>query len=115
MNYVVLLYQDPATLNAEGPEWEKEYAEYGAFSEAIQAAGQFVDGAPVSPVPDENRVVRVRDGKTEVMHGQAPHRPEALVGYYKLKCDSVDQAAALAAKIPAARKGFIEIVPEREM
>ena len=73
----------------------------------------FVDGSPVDTAG--SRMVRVVSGKTEVMTGQLPSRKEALVGYYKLKGKSADDVATLAAKLPAARKGYIEILPEMEM
>ena len=113
MDYVVLLYQDPATFNMTDAERNAEYAEYGTFTEDIKKSGTFVGGSPVDPAG--SRLVRVVDGKTEVMNGQLPSRKEALVGYYKFSCKTVDEAATLAAKIPAARKGFIEILPEMEM
>jgi len=113
MNYVVLLYQDPATFNMTDAERSAEYAAYGTFTEDIKKNGTFVDGSPVDPAG--SRLVRIVGGKTEVMNGQLPSRKEKLVGYYKLSGKSVDDIATLAAKIPAARKGFIEILPEMEM
>ena len=113
MDYVVLLYQDPATFNMTDAERNAEYAEYGTFTEAIRKNGTFVDGSPVDTAG--SRLVRVVGGKTEVMNGQLPSRKEALVGYYKLKGKSADDIATIAAKLPAARKGFIEILPEMEM
>jgi hypothetical protein len=113
MDYVVLLYQDPATFNMTDAERNAEYAEYGTFTEGIKKNGQFVDGSPVDPAG--SRLVRVVSGKTEVMNGQLPSRKETLVGYYKLSGKNVDEIASLVAKIPAARKGFIEILPEMAM
>lgn len=115
MNYVVLLYQDPATFQMTDAERNQEWAEYGAFTEGIRANGTFVDGCAFLPDAGQARLVRIAGGKTDVMTGQLPSRKEMLVGYYKFACANVDDAVALAAKIPAARKGFIEIVPEMEM
>jgi hypothetical protein len=115
MNYVVLLYQDPATFEMTEAERNAEWAEYGAFTEGAKASGAFVDGCAIVPDASQARLVRVTAGKTDVMTGQLPSRKEMLVGYYKFNCKTPDDAAALAAKIPAARKGFIEIVPEMEM
>jgi hypothetical protein len=113
MDYVVLLYQDPATFNMTDAERNAEYAEYGTFTEKIRKDGTFIDGSPVDTAG--SRLVRVTGGKTEVMNGQLPSRKEALVGYYKLKGENVDDVAKLVATIPAARKGFIEILPEVEV
>jgi hypothetical protein len=113
MDYVVLLYQDPATFNMTEAERNAEYAEYGTFTEGIKKSGQFVDGSPVDPAG--SRLVRVTGGKTEVMNGQLPSRKEVLVGYYKLSGKNVDDIATLVAKLPVARKGFIEVLPEMEM
>ena len=49
MDYVVLLYQDPATFNMTPAERDTEYAEYGTFTEKIRQDGTFVDGSPVDP------------------------------------------------------------------
>jgi hypothetical protein len=113
MDYVVLLYQDPATFDMTAAERQAEFAEYGTFTEKIRQNGTFVDGSPVDPAG--SRLVRVVGGKTEIMNGQLPSRKEALVGYYKLKGRNADDVANLVAAIPAARKGFIEILPEMEM
>jgi hypothetical protein len=113
MNYLVLLYQDPATFNMTDAERDQVYAEYGSFTEDTKKNGTFVDGSPVDPA--QARLVRIVNGKLEVMSGQLPSRKEALVGFYKLACKNIDEAATLAAKIPAARQGFIEIIAEMEM
>ena len=113
MDYMVLLYQDPATFNMTDAERNADYAAYGSFTEKIRGNGTFVDGSPVDPAG--SRLVRVVAGKTEVMNGQLPSRKEALVGYYKLKGKDADEVAQIVAAIPAARKGFIEVLPEMEM
>ncbi len=115
MNYVVLLYQDPATFEMTEAQRQAEWAEYGAFTEGVRSSGTFVSGSPLIPDPAAARLVRVTGGKTEVMAGQLPSRKERLVGIYTLACGSADEAAALAAQIPVSRKGFCEIVPEMEM
>jgi hypothetical protein len=113
MDYVVLLYQDPATFNMTDAERKADYADYGTFTEKVRTDGTFVDGSPVDPAA--SRLVRVVSGKTEVMNGQLPTRKETLVGYYKLKGTNIDEVAQAVAAIPAARKGFIEILSEMEM
>jgi hypothetical protein len=113
MDYMVLLYQDPATFNMSDAERTADYTEYGTFTEKIKQNGTFVDGSPIDAAG--SRMVRVSGGKTEVMNGQLPSRKEALVGYYKLKGKNADEIATLVAAIPAARKGYIEILPEMDM
>jgi hypothetical protein len=113
MDYVVLLYQDPATFDMTAAERQAEFAEYGVFTEKIRKDGTFLDGSPVDAAG--SRLVRVVGGKTEIMNGQLPSRKEALVGYYKLKGRNADDVAKLVATLPTARKGFIEILPEMEM
>jgi len=115
MDFMVLLYQDPATFNMTEAERKAEFAEYDTFTQEIKKNGHLLGGNPVQPDPAQARLVRVANGKADVMTGQLPTRKESLVGYYRLSCASADAAAALAAKIPAARKGFIEIVPEMAM
>jgi hypothetical protein len=55
--------------------------------------------------------VRVRDGKTLTTDGPFLETKEALAGFYHLECADLDEAIELAAKIPAATNGTIEVRP----
>ena len=90
---------------------EAVYAKYRAFGEAV--GGKIIGGAELQP----NRTattVRVRDGQTVVTDGPFAETKEALGGYYLFDCADLEEAAALAAQIPGAATGSIELRPAAE-
>ena len=111
MNYVFLLYQNPSTFPSDGPARDAQFKAYGDFTEAIRKSGHFVSGDPVVPMPDQTRTVKTSGVKT----GPAHNIPDALVGLYVLKCESIDEAAMIAGKIPAVKDGCVQVVPIMEM
>ena len=82
------------------------YARYRAFSERPEV----VDGAELQPVSAATSV-RVRNDETLVTDGPYAELKEALGGYFMLECDSIDDAVELAAEIPAAEHGAVEVRP----
>jgi hypothetical protein len=92
------------------PEGERQemYARYRAFAE--QAAGKVADGAELAPTQAAT-TVRVRSDETLVADGPFAETKEALGGYYVLDCENMDEAVALAAKIPGAAHGAVEVRP----
>jgi hypothetical protein len=111
MNYLVLLYENPANLPSDGAARDAQFKAYGDFTEAIRASGHFVSGTPLIPMPDQVRTVK----SSGVTPGPAHKNAEALVGMYVLECASIDEAAMIAGKIPAAKKGSVEVVPFMDM
>jgi hypothetical protein len=114
--YMLLIYEDPTSSPApDSPEAQQEFAEYGAFSESVQSAGQFVSGAPLQ-FTDTATTVRVNGGADPVLSdGPFAETKEWLAGYYVLDCPDLDTATAAAARIPAARHGAIEVRPVMEI
>lgn len=84
--------------------------EYTAFTHEIQQSGEMVSGEVLQP-PEATTAVRVRDGKTIAPDGPFVVTKEILGGYYTVECDSLDRAIELAAQIPDARGGVVEIRP----
>lgn len=111
MNYLVLLYQNPANFPTDPAKRDAEYAAYGTFTEAIRASGHFVSGTPLTPMPDQVRTVKA----SGVTNGPAHKLPESLVGMYVLECTSIDEAAMIAGKVPAAKSGSVEVIPFMDM
>ena len=111
MQYLMMIYAneaeygkiDPATL-------QKVYAEYGAFTQSIVQSGNFKAGDRLRPV-DTATTVRGRDGKTLTTDGPFAETREQLGGYYLIEAKDLDEALAIAAKIPSARYGSIEVRP----
>ncbi|HRF94552.1 MAG TPA: YciI family protein [Aggregatilineales bacterium] len=112
MRYMILIYGDPA-LYATQTEEEitAEYKEYMAFGEEARKRGVNADVGDALQAPNTATSVRVRDGKTLITDGPYAETKEMLGGYYILDCKDLDQAIELAAMIPGAKNGTIEIRP----
>src|SRR5215211_2842673 len=107
MRYLALIYGDEGRWAGLSPdERESEMGEYRALSSAdITVGGNELDSVTTATT------VRVRGDETLVTDGPFVELKEALGGYYVFECNSMDQACAWAAKIPAARHGAIEVRP----
>lgn len=111
MKYAFLLWQDEATLPAPGSAgFDAQNQAYGAFYEEVAAAGRFQAGDPFQPSA-AGTTVRVRDGATKATDGPHNGGPEQLIGFYVLDAADREQAVALAARIPAASTGAVEVRP----
>lgn len=112
MQYLLLIYQaELATASAGDDEvMASELAGYAAFTREARERSLFVAGEALEPTPAATSV-RVRDGRVTVTDGPFAETKEALGGFYLLECRDLDEAIELAAKIPAARRGTIEVRP----
>ena len=111
MQYLLLIYtaeSDNQTGNAD------EHAAYGAFTQDIIQKGHFKGGDALHPVSTAT-TVRVRDGKTLTTDGPFAETREQLAGYYLVEAKDVDEATGIAARIPGAKRGSIEVRPVRGM
>jgi hypothetical protein len=109
MKYLALIYGDENAWEAlSEQEQEVVYAKYRAFSES--GNGKIVGGAETAPTRSAT-TVRVREGQTQVSDGPAEDLAEPLGGFFLLECESMDDAVRLAAKIPGAATGFVEVWP----
>jgi hypothetical protein len=112
MKVLALIYGDENAWEAlSKDERESVYARYRAFGQA--AGGIVVDGAELAPTGSAT-TVRVRGDETIVTDGPAEKLAEPLGGFYLLECDSLDEAAKLAAQIPGAESGAVELRPAHE-
>jgi len=84
--------------------------EYAEFTKSIVQAGQFKAGDRLKPVTTAS-TVRVRNGKTLVTDGPFAETREQLGGYYLIEAKNLDEALAVAARIPGAKQGSIEVRP----
>ena len=112
MQYMLLVYDDPkAWPELSEEEYGKIYAEYGAVAQdkATKHSAQ-LKGV------EEAKTVRVQNGDTLVTDGPFAETKETLGGYYLVEADTLDDATAIAARIPSARLGGkIEVRPVVEM
>jgi hypothetical protein len=106
MKYMLLVYGTEREWDE--PYREACYAESRELVNDIKAKGQFVATSPLHPTPT-GVSVRVRDGKRVVTDGPFAETREQLGGYYIVDVDSQDDAIDIAARIPGARNGTIEV------
>ena len=113
MRYVLLIYTNEADRPAWGtPEGDAEAKAYEEFHGEITRRG-LQSGEPLLRVAVA-KSVRVRDGKAQVADGPAVQTPEQLGGYYLVDGEDLEEALELAAKVPGARYGTIEVRPVLE-
>ena len=107
MKVMALIYGDESRWESLGEEERQAvYARYRAFGES--AGAKVLDGAELAATRSAT-TVRVRDGETVVTDGPFAETKEALGGFYLLECADLDEAAELAAQIPGAATGAIEL------
>jgi hypothetical protein len=115
MRYLLLIYDKESDWGSMSEaERGKMFAEYMTFTEDIKKSGHYVGGDPLQPTASAT-TVRVRDGKTTTTDGPFAETREQLGGYYKIEAKDLDEAAKIAARIPGARMGSIEVRPIVEM
>jgi hypothetical protein len=111
MKYLCLIYDDENRwLDATPDQQHATFAEHAALMEDAQKKGAWVHGEGLQPVRAAT-TLRIRDGKTIQTDGPFVELKEQIGGFYLFDCENLDQALALAAKIPEARTGAVEIRP----
>ena len=111
MKYLMLIYQDEKQFAAlTEPERQKLYSEYGQLRQELTTKGQFIGGSQLHPTATASSV-RVRDGKELITDGPFAETHEQLGGYFLIEAKDLDEALGIAARIPSAREGTIEVRP----
>jgi hypothetical protein len=111
MQYLLMIYRSEADLRNMTPADGKQMgAEYGAFTQSIIQSGNFKAGDGLQPTSTAT-TVRVRDGKVLTTDGPFAETREQLGGYYLVEAKDLDTAIGIAARIPGAKVGSIEIRP----
>src|SRR4051794_40359210 len=112
MKYMLLVYLAEDALN----ETEREhcYQESAQLTQELHACGKYVLAAPLHPISPATSV-RVREGKRVVTDGPFAETREQLGGFYLVDAKDLDDAIGIAARIPPARKGTIEVRPVLEI
>ena len=112
MKYMLLVYLDEQAMTDE--ERAHCYVESAQLTQELHARGQYVAAGPLHPVATATSV-RVRDGKRLVTDGPFAETREQLGGYYIVEAADLDEALAIAERIPPARYGTIEVRPVMEI
>ena len=108
MKYMLLTYLGEQSLREA--ERQDCYVESTQLAHQLHSNGQYLAANPLHPTSMATSV-RVRDGKRLVTDGPFAETREQLGGYFLIEAKNLDEAIAIAAKIPMARKGTVEIRP----
>ena len=114
MKYLVLIYSNPASREIWEAFSDEQRAEgfryYGAITEELAASGELIVTEALAD-PSLTRRVTVRDGQTLTSDGPFAEAKELLAGFFLVECDSMERAVEVAARMPEAELGLIEVRP----
>jgi hypothetical protein len=111
MQYLLMIYRSEAELfKMNDTDRQKMTTEYGTFTESIIKSGHFKAGDGLQPSTTAT-TVRVRDGKVLTTDGPFAETREQLGGYYLVEAKDLDAAIQIAARIPGAKDGSVEVRP----
>ncbi|MCC6341853.1 MAG: YciI family protein [Bryobacterales bacterium] len=108
MKYMLLIYHEEDSLDEA--ERARCYVDSARLARELDAKGQYLAAAPLHPSATATSV-RVREGRTLVTDGPFAETREQLGGYFLVEAADLDQAIAIAERIPMARKGTVEVRP----
>ncbi|QDS88016.1 YCII-related domain protein [Rosistilla ulvae] len=108
MKYMLLIYSDESRWTDS--ERESCMVESMAICKELEAEGKWIASSPLHPVSTATSV-RLREGKRQITDGPFAETTEQLGGYYIIDVDDLDEAIAIAERLPPARKGTVEIRP----
>jgi hypothetical protein len=112
MKYMILLYAEPGAWPPE--DHRVALQESIGICHQLHAQGQYLGASPLQPA-NMAKCVRMRDGKPIVSDGPYAETKEQLGGYFLVEAASMDEALAIAARIPGARRGTAEVRPIMEV
>lgn len=111
MQYLLMIYRSEAELGKmTDADRQKMSTDYGAFTQSIIQSGHFKAGDGLQPSTTAT-TVRVREGKVLTTDGPFAETREQLGGYYLVEAKDLDEAIGIAARIPGAKDGSIEVRP----
>lgn len=111
MQYMLLIYDDERLLaNLSPEEGQRMHEQYMRFTDEIRASGHYRAGDALQSVRTAT-TVRIRDTKTSITDGPFAETREQLGGYYLIDARDLDEALKIAARVPSAHTGSIEVRP----
>jgi hypothetical protein len=111
MKYVMLVYQNErAAKAASEQEMAASVERFNRFHQEVMQSGHMLDAQRLHH-SDMATTVRLREGKTLTTDGPYAETKEQLGGFYLFECEDLDEAIGIAARIPTAESGHIEIRP----
>jgi hypothetical protein len=114
MKYLCLIYDEEAKFGSMSkPEMDALMGEYFAFTRDIRESGHYLGGNDLQPTRNAT-TVRVRNGRMSTTDGPFAETKEQLGGYYLIEAKDLNEAIQIAARIPSAKMGAIEVRPIQE-
>jgi hypothetical protein len=115
MRYALMIcVEEKLVADLTGPDEEAMLSGYGQWAQEMNERGVLRGGERLRPTTDST-TVRVRDGETLTSDGPFAETKEQVGGYYLVDCKDLDEAIEIAAKLPGAAHGSIEVRPIWEM
>src|SRR5687768_1513797 len=112
MRYMLLIYSPESGWTSE--ERERCMETSSAIARELAGQGKLLASAPLHPVAT-GKTVRVREGERLITAGPFAETTEQLGGFYLLDVDNVEEATAVAKRLPPAKKGTVEVRPVRKV
>jgi hypothetical protein len=112
VKYMLLIYADEQAWTE--PERQACYGESTDLAHDLKTSGHYISASPLQPVATATSV-RVRGGKRSVTDGPFAETREQLGGFFLIEAENLDEAIAVAGRVPGARKGTVEIRPVVEL
>ena len=114
MKYLILIYSNPASREIWAGFSDDQRAEgfryYAALNQELAASGELIVTEALAD-PSQTTRVTVRDGQVVTSDGPFAESKELLAGFYLLECESLDRAVEVAARVPEAELGLVEVRP----
>jgi hypothetical protein len=114
VKYLILIYGNPASRAVWEGLSEAQRAEglkaYAALNEDLAASGEMVVAEALAD-PSLAKRVSVREGRTVTSDGPFAEAKEHLAGFFLVECESLDRAVEVAARVPEADLGLVEVRP----
>ena len=113
MKYLCLICAEIVMEQMPQREADEHFEEYRVFTEEIRRSGHFIDCNRLLPAAAAT-TLRVRNGKVSITDGPFAETKEQFGGYYLIEARDLNEAIQVAARIPGARKGCVELRPVAE-
>ncbi len=114
MKYLLMIHAEEAAFERlSETDQQRMMAEYRQLREQLKAQGNYLDGSRLHPVSSAT-IVRVREGKRVVTDGPFAETREQLGGYFLVEARDLEEAVGIAARMPGAVHGAIEVRPLAE-
>ena len=110
MKFICLICAEKVMEQMPAAAAERHYQEYAEFTKSIKESGHFVGANRLTPA-DTAVTLRVRDGEVSTTDGPFAETKEQLGGYYVIEARDLNEAVRVAARIPGARLGCVEVRP----